>query len=194
MAENLKPVLTIGGAALVGWYLWTQGYLYNWFGILPPGVTPSTPGNTPAVASTTSGGTQTPVMATPVQTTAPTPAQTPAPTPTPAPSATPAATFAIVGAVTPNINNSLTANVSINGGTAQNITIIQSSAQAYDTSGTNITAALTAKGVNVPALLAAMQAAYHPAAGSAGGTAGLGRFVPIAMIHGGPQMVFRRPR
>jgi hypothetical protein len=163
MADNTKTMLLLGGGAIALWYLYENGYLASWFGseFLP-----------------TSAVTTTPVTTTPVTTTTapPTTTSTPA-TPTPA-------TFAIQGAVKPNVNDSLSAMVSINGGAAQNITIIQSGAEAghaYNTAGKDITSALTAQGVNVAGLLTAMQAAYVPS------IAGMGAMrVPLRLVHGGP--------
>lgn len=144
----------IAGAAWVGWNIFTSSQA--------TAAAPAAPASpaTPAPPATT-------IAAPPVTTIAAPPATitvAPPPAPPPPPPA-PAATAVIVGAVTPNVNNSLTANVSVNGGAAQNLTIIQSSAQAYNTAGKNITATLKAQGVNVPALLALMQATYKGLSG-----------------------------
>ena len=158
--DSTKTLIILGVAAVGAWYLYEQGYLYEWTGLaaLLPVTTTTTP-SAPVTTTTTPSA--------PVTTTT-----------SPA-----AAAFSIQGAVTPNVNDSLTANVSINGGTPINISIIQSSAQAYNTSGQNITATLTGEGVSVPALLAAMQAAYKPS-----GTSGIGMFsgsrVSLGSVHG----------
>ncbi len=148
--DSTKTLIILGVAAVGAWYLYEQGYLYEWTGLAA--LLPVTTTTTPSAPVTT--------------------------TTSPA-----AAAFSIQGAVTPNVNDSLTANVSINGGTPINISIIQSSAQAYNTSGQNITATLTGEGVSVPALLAAMQAAYKPS-----GTSGIGMFsgsrVSLGSVHG----------
>ena len=162
--DSTKTLIILGVAAVGAWYLYEQGYLYEWTGLAalyPGGMPTSVTTTTPSAPVTT--------------TTSPAPVTT---TTSPA-----AAAFSIQGAVTPNVNDSLTANVSINGGTPINISIIQSSAQAYNTSGQNITATLTGEGVSVPALLAAMQAAYKPS-----GTSGIGMFsgsrVSLGSVHG----------
>lgn len=141
----------IAGAAWVGWNIFTSSQATAAAPAVPPSpATPAPPATTTAVPPATT-------------TVAPPATITAAPPPPPPPA--PAATAVIVGAVTPNVNNSLTANVSVNGGAAQNLTIIQSSAQAYNTAGKNITATLKAQGVNVPALLALMQATYKGLSG-----------------------------
>lgn len=68
--------------------------------------------------------------------------------------------FMITLPVTTDANDSLAALVSINGGTLAKLAVIQTNAQAYNASGVNVTATLTAAGVSVPALLTAMQALY----------------------------------
>jgi len=153
--DTMKTVLFLGIAGVGLWWLYEQGYLYQWTGmasLAPSGTVPTT---TPTTTTTTAPVTTTTTTTAPPTTTQPT---------TPS-----AATFQIVGAVTPNINNSLTANVSINGGSPMNITIIQSGSQAgtaWNTSGQNITSQLTAQGVNVAAILKAFQAAYSGSGGS----------------------------
>ena len=164
--DSTKTLIILGVAAVGAWYLYEQGYLYEWTGLAA-----LYPGGMPTSAPVTTTTPSAPVTTT----TSPAPVTT---TTSPA-----AAAFSIQGAVTPNVNDSLTANVSINGGTPINISIIQTSAQAYNTSGQNITATLTGEGVSVPALLAAMQAAYKPS-----GTSGIGMFsgsrVSLGSVHG----------
>ena len=77
---------------------------------------------------------------------------------------TPAATVVLAGPVTPNINNSLAANVSING-QVTNLSCIPGSG-CYNTSGQDVTATLAALGVTPAQVYALMQAAYtiQPAA------------------------------
>ena len=166
--DSTKTLIILGVAAVGAWYLYEQGYLYEWTGLAA-----LYPGGMPTSAPVTTTTPSAPVTTT----TSPAPVTT---TTSPA-----AAAFSIQGAVTPNVNDSLTANVSINGGTPINISIIQSSAQAYNTSGQNITATLTGEGVSVPALLAAMQA-RHP--GNPAATSHLGMFsgtrVRMGSIHG----------
>jgi hypothetical protein len=182
--NGMSSVIILGVVGLGGWYLYESGLLGQWFGaaFYPPGVLPTT--GTVPVTSTTP--VTTPAVTTSTPTTTATTAVT---TPT-------AAVFQIVGTVKPNINNSLTANVSINGGTPINLSIIQTNAQAYNTAGQNVTAALTAQGVNVPALLAAMQAAAGSLPGAVGGgTAGIGfasSRVPMNLINN--RMGYRTPR
>jgi hypothetical protein len=158
MADNTKTFIILGAGAVVAWYLYENGYLYQWFGaaFLPSGATPPT---TIPVTTTTTPVTTPPVIA-PVTTTSPvTPTSPPIST---TPTSPPAATISLLSAVTPNINNSLTATISING-TPTNITVIPTTGHAYNSAGADITTSLTAQGVNVAALIAAMQAAYVPA-------------------------------
>jgi hypothetical protein len=68
--------------------------------------------------------------------------------------------FRITLPVTTDVNDSLAALVSINGATPEKLAVIQTNAQAYNSSGVNVTKTLTAAGVSVPALLTAMQALY----------------------------------
>ena len=77
---------------------------------------------------------------------------------------TPAATVVLAGPVTPNINNSLAANVSING-QVTNLSCIPGSG-CYNTSGQDVTATLAALGVTPAQIYALMQAAsvIQPAA------------------------------
>ena len=105
------------------------------------------------VATTTTTAAPPPTTTT---TAAPPPAATPPPaTPPPA-----AAVVAIVGPVTTNVNNSLSANVSVNG-TITNVSIIYPALSAWDTTGKNVTASLTALGVNIPSLAQQMLASYQ---------------------------------
>ena len=104
---------------------------------------------------------------------------------TPAPSTTvSAADVSLAGPVTANVNNSLTANVSING-TITNVSIIQATGHAYNTAGVDVTSSLAAMGVNLPALLTMMQTSYaqSQASGVSGyfspwGGRGIGQWVP----------------
>ena len=146
--DGMSNIIILGVVGLGGWYLYESGLLAQWFGasFAPAGAIPAT--GTIPITSTTPVTTPGVTTSTPTST-----ATTPVTTPT-------AATFQISGAVKPNINNSLSANVSINGAAPINLTIIQTNAQAYNTAGQNVTAALTGQGVNVHALLSAMQAAY----------------------------------
>ncbi len=70
---------------------------------------------------------------------------------------TPAATVVLAGPVTPNINNSLAANVSING-QVTNLSCIPGSG-CYNTSGQDVTTTLAALGVTPAQIYALMQAA-----------------------------------
>ena len=148
-------------------------------------------GSTAAATTTTTTG-----AAPPATTTTPTPAPTPAPvaaaTPPQAPPASPpAATQTITGAVTTNVNNSLSANVNVNG-TITNVTIIYPAMTAWNTSGVNVTAQLTALGVNVPALAQSMLAAYNAANPGNTFASGLSGFLPFIWGRGMGQMM-RRP-
>ena len=170
--DSMKMILVLGAAGVGLWYLYEQGYLYQWTGIasLAPSTVP--------VSTTTPGVVPTPVVA-----------STPAPTSTAVPVVSqpaPATPFQVIGSATPNINGSVSANVSINGGAPENISIIISNGQAYDTSGHGINSALASAGVNIPALLTAMLASCGAAC--SGGVSGLGMFaggrVPMEGIHG----------
>jgi hypothetical protein len=66
----------------------------------------------------------------------------------------------------------LSANVNVNG-TITNVTIIKSNGRAYNTSGVDVTASLTAAGVNVPQLLQMMQAQCALTNCNPSGTSGL---------------------
>jgi hypothetical protein len=99
-------------------------------------------------------------------------------TATTTPSTVPVATFEIVGTAKADINGSVQASVSINGGAAESIAIIISSTQAYNSAGKNITSTLTSQGVNVPALLSAMLASCGSACKTTG-VSGLGQFRPF---------------
>jgi hypothetical protein len=140
---GIGEILILG----VGAYL-----LYNWL------FAPAAAASTTATGTTTTGTTSPPVTTTtsPPSTTSP-----PAITTTPPP-ASGGASWSIVGAVTPNINNSLTANVNVSG-TITNVSIIYPAMTAWNTAGQNVTAQLTALGVNIPALANAMLAAYNAA-------------------------------
>lgn len=158
----------IGEIALiaVGGYL-----LYNYF-FNSAAAAPAT------TAPVTTPVTTTPVTSTPVTT--PVTTSPPATTPPASPPAStpPAAAISIVGAVTTNINNSLSANVNVNG-TITNVTIIYPAMTAWNTSGQNVTAQLTALGVNVPALAQQMLAAYNTANPGNTFASGLSGFLPF---------------
>lgn len=109
-------------------------------------------------ASTGGGGAPPPPSGIPPPITTTPPPTTTAPPVTTAPP--PAPTVTIVGKVSPNINNSLSADISVNGSPRMNISIIQDSGRAYDSTGTDVTDHLTALGISVPALLQQFQTAY----------------------------------
>jgi hypothetical protein len=155
------------------------GYLvYSYFFATPAAATPTT---------TTTGTTPPPTTAT----TTPPPAATPTPAPvasTPPPQTPPAtpppATQTIVGAVTlTGVNNALSANVNVNG-TVTNVSMIYPAMTAWNTSGVNVTAQLTALGVNVPALAKAMLAAYNAANPGNTFVSGLSGYQPFPFIWG----------
>jgi hypothetical protein len=157
---GIGEILLLG----VGAYL-----LYNWY------VNSQTVAAAPAATVPPASGPATTVTTGPAAPPAAPPA-TPVTSPPAAPPVSPAAAntkWSIVGPVTTNINNSLSANVNING-TITNVSIIFPSMTAWNTSGQNVTAQLTAMGVNVPALAAAMQAAYTAANPGSAGVSGLG--------------------
>jgi len=137
MGKLLGLALAAGGA-------WWLGEKLGWFGGSAPLVSPPAPGTSPA-----------------------NPANTPPVNPANPPNApinNPAATWSIAGPVSPNINNSLSANVLING-TSKNLTIMQDSS-IWDTSGSNITSQIQAMGIDPNALLLAFQTAFAAAGGA----------------------------
>ena len=129
---------------------------------------------------------------TPTPTPAPVGAGTPPQTPPASPPASSGAT--ISGAVTlTGVNNALTANVSV-GGTITNVSIIYPALSAWDTTGANVTAKLTALGVNVPALAQQMLAAYNLANPGNTFVSGLSGYQPFPFIWGrGMGQMMRRP-
>lgn len=174
----------------VGAYL-----VYNWY--TSSQSTAAAPVSTTPVA---------PVQVQPVGPAVPAPGTTTGYVP-PAPVSAPAAPvgkFSLAGPVTPNINNSLTADVNVNG-TITNVSIIQTTGHAYNTAGVDVTAQLTAQGVNVPQLLTMMQAAYalNPSGttGMSGWFNGMGQVVrrhagvvPMARNYVRPGAPMRRVR
>jgi hypothetical protein len=133
MSDNTGMLL---GLAVGGVGLWWLGSQMGWWG----GAAPATP--TPSVPTA--------------------PGIVPAPTAaSPSAPAVPAPVVTLAGVVTMTVNNALKADVSING-TVQNIAIIPGGA-AYNPQGQDITAKLTAAGVDVGKLYAMMQAAYPQA-------------------------------
>jgi hypothetical protein len=156
--------------------------------------------NSSAVASTptttTTGATPPPTTTTtaPPTTTATPPVTPPATPPATPPSSPPPATQNIVGAVTlTGVNNALSANVNVNG-TITNVSIIFPALTAWNTSGVNVTASLTAMGVNVPALGKAMLAAYNAANPGNTFVSGLSGYQPFPFIWGrGMGQMMRRP-
>ena len=169
---KMEDILVLGAVGVGGYFL------YSW--LTTPAAAAAT---TPATGTATTPST--PVTSVPVQTVNPGGVATGVTTPAApaAPATVPAASVSLVGSVTPNVHNSLTANVSING-SVQNITIIQSNAQAYNTAGVNITSQLTAQGVSVPSLLAMMQAAYKPAAAASSAGVPASSSTPSAALVG----------
>jgi hypothetical protein len=149
---------TIIGLGIAGVGVWFLGDMLGWWG--------GTAAATTAPATTTATGT-----------TAGSTLNTPSGSPI-APTTIPVATFEIVGTAKADINGSVEANVSINGGAAESIAIIISSTQAYNSAGKNITSTLTSQGVNVPALLSAMLASCGSACKTTG-VSGLGQFRPF---------------
>jgi hypothetical protein len=128
MADESKIIILAAGG-LGLWWLYENGYLAQWFGSsLAPGAT--------ALPSTT------PTMTT---------------TPTTTTSSTPAS-VTLLGPATSDVNNSLQAQVSINGQT-MTLNVIPSSGTAWNSTGQNITAQLQSQGVNIASLIAQFQAA-----------------------------------
>jgi hypothetical protein len=78
---------------------------------------------------------------------------------TTAASTTPAASVVLAGPVTKTLNNALQANVSING-SVTNLAVIPGG-DAYNTSGQDVTASLTALGVTAAQVYSLMQAALN---------------------------------
>lgn len=123
------------GWGIAGLGVWWVGSATNWFGLF--GAAPA------ATTTTTTAG----II----------PATTPQPTTAPA-AAPPAASVSLAGPVNTDINNSLQANVSING-TVMNLAVIPGGG-AYNTSGVDISSTLAALGVTPAQIYSLMQAAY----------------------------------
>ena len=70
------------------------------------------------------------------------------------------------------------------GGTITNVSIIYPALSAWDTTGANVTAKLTALGVNVPALAQQMLAAYNLANPGNSFVSGLSGYQPFSFIWG----------
>ena len=70
------------------------------------------------------------------------------------------------------------------GGTITNVSIIYPALSAWDTTGANVTAKLTALGVNVPALAQQMLAAYNLANPGNTFVSGLSGYQPFPFIWG----------
>jgi len=227
--DNTKSLIILGVAAIGAWYLYEQGYLYEWTGLaaLYPGTLPTTATTTttavsvsPASATVSPGGTQqfsvanlpsgetvtwslsgagsissgglytapssvsaastvtvyasyngTVIGSATVSLTASASSSSSTSTTTSSP------TVELTGPVTSDVNNSLAADVSING-SVQNLACI-SGGECYDTSGHGVT---LPSGVTAAQIYALMQAA------KSAGTSGLGMFsgtrVPMRSIHG----------
>jgi hypothetical protein len=167
------------------------GYLaYIYFFSSPAAATTTTTSSTGSTPPATTTG-STPPATTSTGSTPPAAKAPGAPPPQAPPGTPPPATTSIVGAVTTNVNNSLSANVNVNG-TVTNVTIIYPAMSAWNTSGVNVTAQLTALGVNVPALAQAMLTAYNTANPGNSFVSGLSGFLPFIWGRGMGQMM-RRP-
>jgi hypothetical protein len=151
MADSIGTIIGLGVAGVGVWFL---GDMLGWWGGTATTAAPTTTTGTTTTGTTTTGTTATPAPTVPV------------------------ATFEIVGTAKADINGSVQANVSINGGAAESIAIIITSTQAYNSAGKNITSTLTSQGVNVPALLSAMLASCGSACKTTG-VSGLGQFRPF---------------
>jgi hypothetical protein len=157
------------------------GYLvYSYFFATPAAATTTTTTTTGTAPPATTTTATPPPASTP---TTPAPVAVAAPPQSPPAATPPAATTSIVGAVTTNVNNSLSANVNVNG-TVTNVTIIYPALTAWNTSGVNVTAQLTALGVNVPALAQAMLTAYNTANPGNTFVSGLSGYQPFPFIWG----------
>lgn len=189
MAE--KGGIGFGEILLIG----VGGYLiYNWWAssqtAAPAPVTTTAPTVPTAPVVVATPPATTPPSSTPPATGGATP-PTSIPPPTHPPSPNPNAS--IVGPVTTNVNNSLSANVNVNG-TITNISIIFPALSAWDTTGKNVTASLTAQGVNVPALANQMLAAYQAENPGSTFVSGLSGFLPFIWGRGMGQMMRGRRR
>ncbi len=170
--DSTKSLIILGVAAVGAWYLYEQGYLYQWTGIaaLYPGVPPATtvpPGSN--LATTV-----------PASTTATVPATTTTAAPSTTTTTTSTPTVTLAGPVSADINDSLAANVSING-TVQNVACIPGGG-CYDTEGHGVT---LPSGVTAAQIYALMKASSG--ASGSGGTSGIGMFgshISMRSIHG----------
>ena len=91
----------------------------------------------------------------------------------PAPTTPAVPVVQITGTVTPDINNSLKASVTING-QPFTLAVIPSAGTVYDNKGQEVSAQLTALNVNIPSLIAQFQRAYVPTASGVDPTAATG--------------------
>ena len=146
----------------------------------------------PATAATAPAATA-PTSTTPVTTAPPTTPVTKAPPPTPVTKAPPPTSIpppthpaspnpgaTLAGPVTlTGVNNALSANVKLGGGTIANVSIIYPALTAWDTTGKNVTQLLTLAGVNVPALANTMLASYQAENPGATFVSGLSGFLPF---------------
>ena len=140
MADNTRTYVILGAAAIALYYLYENGYLYEWTGLteLYPGTLPTT-------------------SAAPVTTTATTPS-----TPTAPPTPPPVVTLAGPVTASPSHAGALRANISINGA-VEDLGCIPGG-QCYDeTSGHGVT---LPSGVTAAQIYALMQASYVPASSS----------------------------
>ena len=167
MAKDMTTILIVGGVGVAAyWYLTNygpSGASYNAAGAkIAPSYWDSWFGTTTAAAAPVTATTQTPAALVNTGTTpsAPQPGVV-----TQAPAVATAPAFTVTG-VTPDINNSLKGQVSINGSPAITLNVIPSAGTVWDTNGNDVTATLTP--AQVTQLIAAFQAAAPPSAGMAG--------------------------
>jgi hypothetical protein len=164
MADDNSGIILLGIGAIGAWWLYENGYFAQWFGsgFAPAAAKPTNPTTSPATttsnpittALTTSNPVSPAVPATPVASPVTT---TPAAPIVPAP-----ASVFLVSAPVTGPNNSLQAQVSINGAVST-LNVIPSSSTVWNTAGQNITASLQSQGVNIASLISQMQAGYTAA-------------------------------
>jgi hypothetical protein len=162
--DLLKYALIAVGAYLIYEYLQAHGGLAGVFG------STASAGTLPVIPNT---GTSMPIAST-IGTTPAQPAATSTPS-TPPPPAAPVLDMTGL-TVVPDINDSLTGTVKLNG-VPTRLSIITASGAIYDSTGTEITSALQSQGIDIVALRTAFQNA--PA-----GVSGLGavRYIPAWLM------------
>jgi hypothetical protein len=170
---NQKDLIKWGVIALGAYLVWKYVQDHGGIeGLLGTTVSahPTTTGTHPAVTAPPTTGTGTGTNAPP-----PAPPATPPPPQTIPPAAPLLDMTGLV--VIPDVNESFTGTVKINGIPVR-LSIITADGRIFDSSGTEITDSLTARGIDVVAL----RTAFQNAGAGLTGMSGLGRFTPAWLM------------